>query len=73
MAKNLSTHFDHLANQMDLVATVVLEEARDPALDALAHRLLRLGEGMRSVATHLQKEDPCPNKGSDTNSRTGKR
>ena len=67
---NLPTHFHHLANQMDLVATVVMQQRNDTAFRNLSQILLRLGEGMRQLGTHLQQEEACPDSRSDTDSTT---
>ena len=68
--KSLSTHFHHLANQMDLVATVVMQQRNGTAFRELSQILLRLGEGMRQLGTHLQQEEACPDSRSDTDSTT---
>jgi len=51
--KSLSTHLHHLANQVDLVATVIMEQRTDWTYRQMANEFLRLGEGLRQVADHL--------------------
>ena len=51
--KTLSTHLHHLANQVDLVATVMMEQRTEWAYRSLANEFLRLGEDLRKMADHL--------------------
>jgi len=55
--KPLSTHLHHLANHLDLVATVVMEQRTEWPFRAMSNEFLRLGEGLREVADHMVDEE----------------
>jgi hypothetical protein len=53
---NLADHLSHLANQMDLVATIIQERREETPMLSIAALLMLMGKDLRAVADRMRSE-----------------